>query len=82
MFCCHDGNHKKKQRRKPVLKTQKKTRNRWIHSKIMDPPAAAESTKSPATETINKCFPATTETIKKPTTETIKENVSCHDGNH
>ena len=91
----NDGNHKtnvflprrkplKKQRRKPVLKTPKQTRNRSIHSKMLDPPAAAESTKSPATETINKRsrFPATTETIKrKPTTETIN-NVSCDDGSH
>ena len=42
----------------------------------MDPPAAAESTKNPATETINKHFPATTETRKKPKTETIT-NVFC-----
>ena len=39
------GNHKNDQRRKPVLKTQK-TRNRSKCSKIVDPPAAAESTKS------------------------------------
>ena len=77
-----NGNHNKNvtetinknQRRKPVLTTQQKTRNRSICSQIMDPPAAAESTKNPATETINKRFPATTETIKrKPKTETIKK---------
>ena len=86
---CHDGNHfkkkKKKQRRKPVLNTQTTTRNRSIHSKIMDSPAAAESTKNPGTETMKRTsFPATTETIKrkKTTTETIKINVSCDDGNH
>ena len=47
----------------------------------MNPLATAESIKSPATETMNKCFPATTETIQKPTTETI-QNGSWDDGNH
>ena len=51
MFPRHDGNHTKQQRRKPALKTQT-TRNHSIHSKIMDPPATAESVKSPAMETI------------------------------
>ena len=61
--------------KKPATETSPKktktTRNRSIHSKMLDPPAAAESTKNPATETIKQCFPchnvflATTETIKK-----------------
>ena len=55
----------KKQRRKPVPKTQK-TRTRLICSKMLDPPAAAESTKSPATEAMKNV----TETIEQPTTET------------
>ena len=74
-------NHQKNQRRKLDLKTPK-TRNHSIRSKVLNPPATAESIEHLATETIQKRVPATTETIhEKTTTETIK-NVSCHDGNH
>ena len=49
----------------------------------MDPPAAAESTKNPATETKTTCFPATTETVQKENNDgNHYKNVSCHDGNH
>ena len=53
---CHDGNAKKNQRRKPVLKKQKKTRNHSIRSKIVNPPTTAESIQNPATETIRNVF--------------------------
>ena len=44
----------KNQRRKPVL--NKNTRNHSIRSKIMNPPATAESIENLATETINNVF--------------------------
>ena len=67
---CHDGNHKTTNDgnhktspattetiKQPTTETSPKntkTRNRSIHSKCYDPPAAAESTKNPATEAITR----------------------------
>ena len=61
-FSCHDGNPKKTATETSPKNTTN-TRNRSIHSNILDSPAAAESTTNPATEIIKQktCFPATTE---------------------
>ena len=77
MCSCHDGSHNKKQRWKPVLKTPN-TRNHSRSSKMLNPPAMAESIEHPATETMTNVVlprrkPSTQINISA-TTETIKKN--------